>query len=117
MYSQKSFGFFLTPFKWIFFKQGFEFGQSLISFSTPPTAARYFFEVKIFTEITFRPVVYPFCHRLPAFILRIFIIKAAVQTAMEITATMRTDFLAPGFTLDSDLSSTGVTYSHISLYT
>jgi hypothetical protein len=53
--------------------------------------SRGFLKGKIFAEIVLFPIADPFSGRFPALVLSIFVVKLAVQTAMQIPAAMGTN--------------------------
>jgi hypothetical protein len=74
-------------------------------------------ETKKFAKIVFPPVAYPVRRRLPAFVLGVFIVKLAVQTAVQIAPAMGAYFLAPDLILNLKRVSTIRTNPHNLLYT
>jgi hypothetical protein len=74
-------------------------------------------EPKIFTKIIFPPIAYPVRRRLPALVLGVFIVKLAVQAAVQIAPAMGAYFLAPDLILNLKRFSTIRTNPHHSLYT
>jgi hypothetical protein len=66
-------------------------------------------------EIISFPVTYPFCGRLTAFILGVFIIEKAVEATVKVTPAMRAYFLSPHLPLNLHSLSAGRATLHLNI--
>jgi hypothetical protein len=94
-----------------------EFRPGFFPASYPASRSRKFLKGKKLAEVIFLPVTHPFGRGLPTFILGVFIIKSAIQAAVQVTAAMGTDFLAPHYPSFPDFLPASITSKHVSLYT
>jgi hypothetical protein len=94
-----------------------EFRAGFFPVSYPDSGIPGFLQGKKLAEVISLPVTHPFGRGLPAFILGVFVIKSAIQTAVQVTAAMGTDFLAPNDSALPDFFPASPTGEHNSLYT
>jgi hypothetical protein len=82
-----------------------------------PTGGLGFLKGEKLAKVVFLPVAHPFCRGFPAVILGIFIIQAAIQTAVQITAAAGANLLPSNLALPLDGLPARVTKRHFLLYT
>jgi hypothetical protein len=82
-----------------------------------PTGGLGFLKGEKLAKVVFLPVAHPFCRGFPAVILGIFIIQAAIQTAVQITPAVGANLLPSNLALHLDGLPARVTKRHCLLYT
>jgi hypothetical protein len=70
-------------------------------------------ENKVLTKIVLLPVTHPFRARLLALIIGVFVMQAAVQATVKVTAAMRANLLPAHPALKFDLFPAGMTDPHV----
>lgn len=101
----------------LLFEERIEFRAGFFPVPYPASCIPGFLQGKKLAEVISLPVTRPFGRGLPAFILGVFIMKSAIQAAVQVTAAMGTDFLAPNNSALPDFFPAGITGEHDSLYT
>jgi hypothetical protein len=101
----------------LLFEERIQFRPGFFPISYPASCSPGFLKGKKLAEVIFLPVTHPFGRGFPAFILRVFIIKSAIQAAVKVTAAMGADFLATNYAALPDFFPASITNEHNSLYT